>query len=165
MCGQTNKQTDRKTDRNSAARLIMRQRRRDHMTPVLIALHWLPIRYRILYKVLVLTFQAVHNLAPMYITDLISVYEPGRQLRSASRSLLTVPRHNLEHFGRRGFSVNAPHLWNDLPDNLRLIDSVILFNLLGTKFLGKCMCYHGRVIIEGCRTKCVIDKYTNIFIF
>ena len=112
---------------NSAARLIMRQRRRDHITPVLIALHWLPIRYRILYKVLVLTFQAVHNLAPMYITDLISVYEPGRQLRSASRSLLTVPRHNLERFGRRGFSVNAPHLWNDLPDNLRLIDSVILF--------------------------------------
>ena len=105
----------------------MRQRRRDHITPVLIALHWLPIRYRILYKVLVLTFQAVHNLAPMYITDLISVYEPGRQLRSASRSLLTVPRHNLERFGRRGFSVNAPHLWNDLPDNLRLIDSVILF--------------------------------------
>ena len=112
---------------NSAARLIMRQRRRDHITPVLIALHWLPIRYRILYKVLVSTFQAVHNLAPMYITDLISLYEPGRQLRSASRSLLTVPRHNLERFGRRGFSVNAPHLWNDLPDNLRLIDSVILF--------------------------------------
>ena len=83
--------------------------------------------YRILYKVLVLTFQAVHNLAPMYITDLISVYEPGRQLRSASRSLLTVPRHNLERFGRRGFSLNAPHLWNDLSDNLRLIDSVVLF--------------------------------------
>ena len=40
-----------------------------------------------------------------------------------------------------------------------------VFNLLGTKFLGNCMCYHGRVIVEGCRTKCVIDKYTNIFIF
>ena len=79
------------------------------------------------YKVLVLTFQVVHNLAPVYITDLISVYEPGRQLRSASRSLLTVPRHNLERFGRRDFSVNAPHSWNDLPDNLRLIDSVVLF--------------------------------------
>ena len=36
-------------------------------------------------------------------------------------------------------------------------------NLLGTKFLGNCMCYHGRVIIEGCRTKCVIDiKYIYI---
>ena len=112
---------------NSAARLIMRQRRRDHITPVLIALHWLPIRYRIIYKILVLTFLAIHNLAPAYIADLISAYEPGRQLRSASRLLLTVPRHKLERFGRRGYSVNAPFLWNDLPDNLRLIDSVALF--------------------------------------
>ena len=107
---------------NLAACLIMRQRRRDHITRVMIALHWLPNTYSIM---LVLTYQAVHNLAPVYITDVISVYEPGRQLRSASRSLLTVLRHNLERFGRRGFSVNAPHLWNDLPDNLRLIDSVV----------------------------------------
>ena len=112
---------------NSAARLIMRQRRRDHITPVLIALHWLPIRFRVMYKLLVLTFLAIHNLAPAYITDLISIYEPGRQLRSASRALLAVPHHNLERFGRRGFSVNAPRLWNDLPDNLRVIDSVVLF--------------------------------------
>ena len=66
----------------------------------------------------------VHNLAPIYITDLISAYEPGRQLRSPSRSLLTVPVHKLERFGRGDFSVNAP--WNDLPDNLHLIDSVPL---------------------------------------
>ena len=78
-------------------------------------------------RLVLVSSSSVHNVAPMYITDLISVYEPGRQLRSASRSLLTVPRHNLERFGRRGFSVNAPHLWDDLPDNLRLIDSVILF--------------------------------------
>ena len=58
---------------NSAARLIMRQRRRDHITPVLIALHWLPIRFRVMYKLLVLTFLAIHNLAPAYITDLISI--------------------------------------------------------------------------------------------
>ena len=110
-----------------AARLIMRQRRRDHITPVLIALHWLPIRFRVMYKLLLLTFLPIHNLAPAYITDLISIYEPGRQLRSASRALLAVPHHNLERFGRRGFSVNAPRLWNDLPDNLRVIDSVVLF--------------------------------------
>ena len=112
---------------NSAARLIMRQRRRDHITPVLIALHWLPIRFRVMYKLLVVTFLAIHNIAPAYITDLISIYELGRQLRSASRALLAVPNHNLERFGRRGFSVNAPRLWNDLPDNLRVIDSVVLF--------------------------------------
>ena len=57
------------------------------------------------------------------------MYEPGRQLRSASRALglLAVPHDNLERFGRRGLSVNAPRLWKDLPDNLRVIDSVVLF--------------------------------------
>ncbi len=43
-----------------------------------------------MYKVLVLTLQAIHNSAPVYITDLIRAYEPGCQLHSASRSLLTV---------------------------------------------------------------------------
>ena len=38
-------------------------------------------------------------------------------------------------------------------------------NLLGTKVPGNCMCYHGRVIIEGCRTKFVLDKYTDIYIY
>jgi len=54
-------------------------------------------------------------------------YTPSRQLRSAGSRLLRVPRHNLEHNGRRGFSVTAPRLWNDLPDSLRHIDSLELF--------------------------------------
>ena len=114
---------------NSAARLVMRQRRRDHITPVLIALHWLPIRYRIIYKVPVLTCLAIHNLALAYITDLISAYEPGRQLLSASRVLLTVPRHNLERFVRRGYSVNAPHLWNYLPEYVVLFKGHLKIHL------------------------------------
>ena len=36
---------------NSAARLITRVKRRDHITPSLKELHWLPIVYRIKYKV------------------------------------------------------------------------------------------------------------------
>ena len=58
-------------------------------------------------------------------------------------------------FRSYGLSMSACHLFTY--ENGR--------SLLGTKFLGNCMCYHGMVIIEGCRTKCVIDKYTNIFIF
>ena len=67
-------------------------------------------------------------------------------------------------------SPRLEHDWRDIkpgyvhPVNLaKTVEAQI--NLLGTKFLGNCMGYHGRVIIEGCRTKCVIDKYTNIFIF
>ena len=95
---------------NSAARVITQQRRRDHLhiTPVLIALHWLPVPWCITYKILVLTFRAIHDLTPEYIADMITEYTPGRQLRSAGRRLLRVPRHKLERYGRRGFSVTAP---------------------------------------------------------
>ena len=82
---------------------------------------------RITYKILVLTFRAIHDLAPKYIVDMITEYTPGRQLRSAGSRLLRVPRHNLERYGRRGFSVTAQRLWNDLPDGLRLIDSLVPF--------------------------------------
>ena len=114
---------------NSAARVITQQRRRDHLhiTPVLIALHWLPVPWRITYTILVLTFRALHNLAPEYIADMIVEYTPSRQFRSAGSRLLRVPRHNLEHYHRRGFSVTAPRLWNDLPDSLRHVDSLERF--------------------------------------
>ena len=107
------------------ARVITQQRRRDHLhiTPVLIALHWLPVPWRITYKILVLTFRAMHDLAPECIADMITEYTPGRQLRSAGNRLLRVPLHN----GQRGFSVTTQRLWNDLPDSLRLIVSLELF--------------------------------------
>ena len=69
----------------------------------------------------------MHDLAPEYIADMIVEYTPGRQLRSAGSRLLTVPRHSLERYGRRGFSMTALRLWNDLPNNLHLIDSLELF--------------------------------------
>ena len=41
-------------------------------------------------------------------------------LRSADRALLTIPRHNLEHYGRRSLSRAGPTVWNALPEDLRL---------------------------------------------
>ena len=107
---------------NSAARVITQQRRLDHLhiTPVIVP-------WRITCKILVLTFRAMHNLAPEYIADMIVEYTPSRHLRSAESRLLRVPRHNLERYDRRGFSVTAPRLWNDLPNSLRHIDSFEIF--------------------------------------
>ena len=42
---------------NAAARLLMSCKKYDHITPVLINLHWLPVRYRINFKILLLTFK------------------------------------------------------------------------------------------------------------
>ena len=57
---------------NAAGRLIFKQPRFCHITPVLSQLHWLPIKYRIEFKILLLTFKATHGMAPDYICKLIS---------------------------------------------------------------------------------------------
>ena len=104
---------------NSAARLVTGTRRREHITPVLFALHWLPIRQRIQFKLLLLVYRCTHQLAPDYLTDLVVPYVPARSLRSADLNLLTVKRYNLERYGRRSFSVAGPSLWNALPSAIR----------------------------------------------
>ena len=43
----------------------------DHITPTLINLHWLPVRYRINFRILLLTFKALYGMTPSYIIDLI----------------------------------------------------------------------------------------------
>ena len=89
------------------------------MTAALQQLHWLPIRYRIEYKILVIVFQALHDQTPTYITSLITPYVPCRALRAADRALLVVPRYNLKRYGRRSFFRAGPTLWNALPEDLR----------------------------------------------
>ena len=109
---------------NSAARLIARQQKHHHITPVLIGLHWLPVLWRVQYKLLVLVFTALHGPAPGYIRDLITPYLATRNLRSADLHLLVVPRYNLEGYDKRAFSVSGPTLGNSLPENLRQTDNL-----------------------------------------
>ena len=104
---------------NRAARMVTRTKIRNHITPVLMKLHWLPVRQRIKYKVLVLAFRAFHGLAPSYLNALIKPYVPSRSLRSETGSLLVVPSFRLKTFGGRAFSTCAPRLWNNLSPSLR----------------------------------------------
>ena len=62
---------------NSAARIMTRTPSTNHITPVLPQLHRLPVQFRIKFKVLLLTFKAVHNLAPPYLSDLAPVPTPS----------------------------------------------------------------------------------------
>ena len=112
---------------NSAARLLSFTQKTGHITPILKELHWLPVAVRIEFKILVLVFKAYHDIAPLYISEMITKHEPTRSLRSSSKRLLIVPRYNLETCGRRAFSVNGPILWNSLPDNIREPESLSTF--------------------------------------
>ena len=108
------------TVQNTAARLISKTARHDHISPVLKDLHWLPVQQRIQFKILTLTFKALHNLAPEYIKNLLQVYKPGRNLRSQSSSIrLVLPKSRTMTYGDRCFASAAPKLWNELPSKIR----------------------------------------------
>ena len=96
----------------------------EHITPVLYRLHWLPayVSFRIEYKVLILTYKAIHGHAPPYILDLIRTRErTNYNLRSSSRPLLQ--RYNATKTKKtlrdRAFQVASPGLWNGLPNDIR----------------------------------------------
>ena len=100
-------------------------------------LHWLPVRERISFKVLVLTYQALHGTAPQYMTDLLSRYQPTRPLRSSDALLLTAPQSRLTSFGDRAFQHAAPRLWNGLPITLRSANNLNRFKKALKTFLFK----------------------------
>ena len=104
---------------NRAARIITFTPKFEHISGVRRDLHWLPIKERIEFKILMICFKALNNLAPIYISDLIKLYQPRRALRSASLDTLEVPKTRLKTFGDRAFSAAAPVLWNALPHEIR----------------------------------------------
>ena len=105
---------------NSAARLVLKARKRDHATPLLQTLHWLPIQARIDYKISVLCYNFFSGSSPSYFSDLLTVYSPVRQLRSSSDDrLLCVPRIRTKTFGERTFPFRAATIWNSLPIHIK----------------------------------------------
>ncbi len=91
---------------NAVARVLIRSRNYDHITPILQSLNWLPIKFRISYKILLLTYKALNDLAPAYLTNLLSRYNPTRSLRLQNSGLLVVPRIAKSTKGGRHF-----HIW------------------------------------------------------
>ena len=105
----------------------MLSRKCEHITPLLFELHWLPVKQRIIFKILLFTYKIVNGIAPAYLSDLIQSYRPARALRSADKFLLCQPKHRLQTYGARSFSVCAPKMWNELPIDIRKASSVSSF--------------------------------------
>ncbi len=114
---------------NSAARLVYMVPKFVHISPLLKELHWLPVKYRIEFKILTLTFQAIHGLAREYLRDLIQFRElPNYNLRMSNEILLAVPSHNsLNSIVNRAFKFAAPKLRNRLPKELGHLDNLGTF--------------------------------------
>ena len=123
---------------NASARLIYRAHKFCHITPLLAELHWLPVRSRIHYKILLITFKILHGLSPKYLLDLISTQQPSFYYlrRNDNGRLLERPSVKTKKtLGDRTFQVAAPFLWNKLPRSAREATNLESFKILIKTFL------------------------------
>lgn len=98
-----------------------------HITPILAELHWLPIKQRIIFKVLVLVYKPLNDLPPSYIKSLITPYTPACSLCSFNKKLLLEPIYNNEAYGARAFLNFAPRVYNRLPSHVHLAPTLESF--------------------------------------
>ena len=106
---------------NAAARLITGTAKFSHITPVLRTLHWLPIKQRVQFKVLILVFKAINGLAPNYVINLVNILCPGKYLLRRNNEILLEPYNGKTKKtpGDRAFAVAAPRFFNSLPRETR----------------------------------------------
>ena len=117
---------------NQAARILTRTPRRDHITEVLIDLHWLRIEERIVYKILIFTFKAfIYRTAPLYLCELIEQQKSKTNTRLAGDAfLLKLPppsRNCADTFYERSFLYGALYEWNKLDERVRRLTDFNMF--------------------------------------
>ena len=132
---------------NTAARIVTRTRKFEHITPVLRSLHWLPVKLRIHFKVLIFVWKVLHDQAPLYLSSLLELQSPpplgstGVAVRTRQRVrvakeisegalLLETRSFKQKTFGARSFTYYAPVLWNALPTEIRSAPSLDCFKSL-----------------------------------
>ena len=131
----------------------------EHISPVLMDLHWLLVKKRVDFKLLVITYKALHGLAPAYISNLIELHVPGRHgLRSACTPKLS-ERRSRRSWGDRSLMVAAPRLWNNLPHDIQHSSTLNTFkSKLKTHFMQTSFKwdYHHVFLLLFCFSRCVI---------
>ena len=127
-----------------AARLVHKLPKFSHVTPLLIDLHWLPVEYHIKYKLLLDTYKGIHQMAPQYINEMFTRKSTRyrSQLSSFARGIvfvngnvsgdiafdniiyLSVPRTKDATYEQRSLAVAGPQLWNFLPIDIKMENSL-----------------------------------------
>ena len=75
--------------------------------PLLKSLHWLPVRYHIIFKICTITFQILSSKQPSYLQSLLTPVGKPIQRRLSSYDLHFVSKVNT-NIGGRAFAV-APY--------------------------------------------------------
>ena len=115
---------------NAAVRFIFNFRRfeRISISEHLKKLHFLPVKYRVDFKVCSLVYKIMIGAAPEYLANLIRPKTSLPSLRVYNdQFLLEVPKPEKENYKNRCFSLYAPKLWNSLPKEIRSACSLLEF--------------------------------------
>ena len=111
---------------NAAARCVLMRPRDFSATDMLCELHWLPVRKRVDYKLLLLTYKTLNGSAPEYLVNQLQDYCPTRALRSGDQNLLSVKKTRIK-IGDSSFAVAASVLWNALPCQIKKARTIDCF--------------------------------------
>ena len=111
---------------NPAAKLVLNCGKYSSSTAALKTLHWLPVQYRILFKVLTLVYKCLHNQAPEYLKKLLHVRKSSHYSLCSNEDgvLLEILRTKAKTYAAWSFSVEGPVQWNRLPRFLRDINNL-----------------------------------------
>ena len=114
---------------NTAAKVATGARKFDSATNARFKLHWLPIRQRCIYKTLVITYKALHSMAPDYLANRLVSRTYSKDTRASSVDVCTLVStvNKRKTFADRGFTTLAPEQWNKLPVPIRNCDSLESF--------------------------------------
>lgn len=112
---------------NAAARTLLGRPGRSSAYKCQRELHWLPVRHRVVFKALTLAHGALYKTGPLYLRKRFTFYVPSRDLRSAGKGFVAVPRYRLSRVGGSSLSVKAAVAWNSLPRDLCTIGDIRLF--------------------------------------
>ena len=115
---------------------VVTHMRGNHITPVLKDLHWMPVPWRIKYKVLLQAYKAQHGLAPTYISEHLHPHHPSRAPRSATDGHCSLSPWPAP-LGETGHLVRQSVLCNALPRSIRTADWLDTF-----KSAVKSICSH-----------------------
>ena len=129
---------------NIAVKLVLNLGKSDSPQLTMFRLHWLPIRFRLDYKIALLMYKCYKGEAPKYLCELLKIEqrtEISRRLRSHQDNsvLYRIPFTKAKTFADRSFGVAGPRIWNGLPIDVRQSGTVDSFKTkLKTFLFWKC---------------------------
>ena len=118
---------------NSSARFILNIKgihRFTHITPHLQQLHFLPMHYRVKFKICLTVYKSLNSISPLYLQELISLRKPHKHItlrKDSDKLLLKHKTPEKQDYKNRGFSFAASNYWNQLPLKIRESQTVQAF--------------------------------------